>query len=105
VAVPGGIRKGIAIRAALIEAHIRVPIAVSGSFFVFAQIAEGPEVPAGMVKHAVQHQAHAALAQVFAQFCQVRPRSKPAIYFIIVGGVITMAARFEHGPKEERVCA
>jgi len=105
VSVPGIVRKGVPKGAALVKAHVRVPIPESGSRAARLQVAESPKIPAGMVEHAVQHQAHAARAQVPAKFRQVGARTQPAVHFIIVGGVVAVGAGFEHRPEEERVRA
>ena len=69
------------------------------------QIAECPEFPARMVKHAVQDQAHTPAAQVSAQRRQVFPRTQAAVHLVIIRGVVAVAARFENRPKEEGIRA
>ncbi len=66
MSVPRIIHEWVPIRTAPIKAQIRKPVFVWGSLSVSEHVLERPEVPADMVKHAIQNQVHAPRVQLLA---------------------------------------
>src|SRR5271154_7511883 len=104
VAVPSLVLERFAIRAATGEVEV-IPVAVSRRASLLANVAKGPEVAAGVVEHRVEHEANAAAMQFAADCGERGVVAEAPVHAEIVGDVVAVGARLEHGAEQERVRA
>ena len=78
------------------------PVPIGGALPVFEHVLEGPEAPAHVVEHAVQHHAYARLVQGVAHVSEVLVGAKARVYLPKVPGVIAVGVRLEHRGEVHR---
>src|SRR5277367_2598191 len=91
VAVPSLVVERFAVRAAAGEVEV-IPVAVSRRASLFADVAKGPEVAAGMVEHRVEHEANAAAMQFAADCGERGVIAEAPVDVEIVGDIVTVSA-------------
>ena len=99
VALPGIVPEGVAHGGGAAEVQVVEPAAVGGGLPVFLHVLEGPEVPAHVVEHPVQHHPDAVLVEGVAQPGEGVVVPQAGIHPVVVGGVVAVPGGLEHRPE------
>ena len=95
ISFPAFIPETVMIRRITLEIQIE-PVTVAGSLPMAQHILKCPEAAAGMIEHAIDHDAYPFLMQMTAKPCEVLIGSQPAVDLLIVAGIIAMGITFKH---------
>jgi hypothetical protein len=103
VPFPVVVEEGVAQGTAGAEIHAAEPVAVRGGLPLDLQVAEGPEVTADVMEHAVQDQADAAAVQLRGQGGKRGVVTQAPVHPAVVGRVVAVAGGLEQRPQIQGV--
>ena len=95
MSLPGIVAATVAQRRTPAEIYAPVPVPVRRSFALFLNAAEGEEFAAGVVENAVYHYVDSGLMPEGDKFFKVFIGSQPAVYQLVIPGVIAVSGRFK----------
>ena len=95
VALPALVPEAVVIAAVASKVDVE-PVLIGGGLPFFLHVLEGPEAPAHMVEHAVQHHPDARPVQGLADLFKFLVGAQAAVDFCIVPGVIAVGVRLKH---------
>ena len=98
VSAPVVIGKAVVILVVAPEVYIAVPADIAAAFTVFAYIAEGKEIAARMVEHAVENHAHARLMAALHKGFEIVVCAETTVELPVIGGVVAVTVRLEQRP-------
>ena len=100
MALPALVPEAVVVVGIAVEVDME-PVLVGGVPFLFLHVPEGPEAPAHMVEHAVQHHPDAVGVEDLHHLGKVLVGSQAAVHLPVVPGVVAMAVAVEDGGEVE----
>ena len=102
VALPGLVPEAVVVAGVSAEVHAE-PVLVRTVPFLFLHIPEGPESPAHVVEHAVEHNPHSGVVKRAADPAEVLVGPQAAVQLEIVPRVIPMLIAFKQRVEEDGI--
>ena len=102
VALPGLVPEAVVPVGVTVEADVE-PVLVGAVPLFLPNVPEGPEAPAHMVEHPVQHHPQARVVEGFTHPGQVLVGPQPGVHLEIIAGIIAVAVTVEHRVQQHRV--
>ncbi len=96
---PSFVMKRLAVRAAAREVEV-IPVAVRRRAPLFTNVAKCPEVAPRVMEDRIEHQANSTPMQLAAERGERRFVAEAPVHVEIVGDVVAVRARFEHGAEK-----
>ena len=95
VALPALVPEAVVVAAVASKVDVE-PVLIGGGLPLFLHVLEGPEAPAHVVEHAVQHHPDARLVQSVADLFKLLVGAQAAVDFFEIPGVVAVGVRLKH---------